>query len=454
MRAASVSLVFCLLALPAFAEGSIGKFPSDASIGPFRASGQEVAVLGSPRLPLAESITERQPDVAPEWQFRAYPLHAAALNDDAAAATRLVGIGFDVDGRDRFGKTPLMVAAAFGSIGAAAALLDLGADIAARDEELGATALHYAARAGHVGEATARFLLARGADAGAKTVDGAAPLHLAALYNQARMIGVLVEGGAAIDAVDAGRVTALQYARRSGRLGAVDALLRLGARLDGLNDAVNAGDLRRVRELIAVGAQVDRPELSGTALHLAVARGNAAIVAALVDAGADLEAKGDPMAVRPLHLAAIANQADVARLLIERGADIEARDAQERTPLMVAAAFAQKDIGALLLRAGADVEAADALGKAAIHHAAISGDADLILMLLARGVDVDARSGAAQTTPLQFAAGFGDLAAIRVLASHGADFEVRDRTGSNAFDHASRCRALLALDLLRSLATK
>jgi ankyrin repeat protein len=449
-----VSLVLCLAALPALADGSIGNFARDASISTSRAGGQDVAVLGHPRLPLAESITERHPDVAPEWQFRASPLHAAALNDDAAAVKRLVEIGFDADARDRFGKTPLMVASAFGNTGAAAALLDLGADMAARDKELGATALHYAARAGHVGEPTARFLLARGAEPGVKTAEGATPLHLAALFNHARMIGVLVDGGAAIDAVDSGGVTALQYARRSGRLSAVDALLRLGARVDGLNDAVNAGDLRRVRELIAAGAPVNRRELTGTALHLAVAKGNAAIVAALVDAGADLEAEGDPGEARPLHLAAIVDQPDVARLLIERGAALEARDAEGRTPLMVAAAFATNDIGALLLRAGADIEAVDTLGRAPIHHAAMSGDADLILMLLARGVDVDVRSGNAQMTPLHFAAGFSDLSAILVLASHGADLDVRDRTGSNAFDHASRCRAMLALDLLRKLAAK
>lgn len=449
MRAAGLAsfLLLGAIASPAVAGGA-----SDAT--PFVATAStdlRLGLLGPPGQVLVAPASPRAPDVAPEWQFRAYPLHGAALNDDAAAVRRLIDGGFQVDERDRFGKTPLMVAAAFGNVAAAAALLDLGADMTARDPQLGAAAIHYAARAGHVGMATARLLLARGADAGARTFDGGTALHLAASYNQAEMIGLLVQGGVAINAVDIAGLTALQHARREGRTNAVDALLDLGARVDGLYDAVNAGDLRRVRELIAEGAPVDRLELSGTALHLAAARANAAIVAALIDAGADLEAAGDPVDSHPLHLAAIADQPEIATLLIERGADIEARDAEGRTPLMVAAGFRRDKVAAMLIAADADLHAVDSVEMAAIHHAASSGDAELILLLLARGVDVNQRNSFSGMAPLHYAAGFGDLPTISLLASHGADLNVRDRSGSTPYDVAIRCRDFLAMDLLRRL---
>jgi ankyrin repeat protein len=452
MRAVGLAFVLCVTALPASADGQLGVPRSDQSVVRAPIGAREVAVLGPPRVLLPESTVERPPDIAPEWQFRAHPLHDAALNDDAAAVRRLVDAGFDVELRDRYGKTPLMVAAAFGNVAAATALLDLGAATSTRDEQMGATALHYAARAGHVAMATAHLLLARGADADARTIDGATALHLAAFYNHTAMVSLLVEGGAGIDATDATGLTPLQYARRQGRTNAVDELLGLGARVDGLYDAVNAGDLIRVRALIAEGAPVDRLELSGTALHLATAKGYVAIAAALIDAGANLEAEGDPVGSHPLHIAAIAGQPVVAALLLDRGADIDSRNQEGRTPLMVAAAFKRDSVALTLVAAHADLNAVDAVEKAVIHHAAISGDADLILMLLARGVDVNQQNSFSGMAPLHYAAGFGDLPTIQVLASHGADLDLRDISGSTPYDHALRCRAMFAVDLLQKLA--
>ena len=55
-------------------------------------------------------------------------------------------------------------------------------------------------------------------------------------------------------------------------MGAVETLARLGARLGDLADAVNAGDVARVVELIAQGADVNALDLFGTPLHHAAAR--------------------------------------------------------------------------------------------------------------------------------------------------------------------------------------
>ena len=90
----------------------------------------------------------------------AYPLHAAALNDDAPLALRLIQRGTPVDVRDRNGRTPLMVAAAFGNLAVAEVLLANRADPGARDRLYGDTALHFAALSGNTGVASA--LLSRG----------------------------------------------------------------------------------------------------------------------------------------------------------------------------------------------------------------------------------------------------------------------------------------------------
>jgi ankyrin repeat protein len=227
--------------------------------------------------------------------------------------------------------------------------------------------------------------------------------------------------------------------------------LRLGARVDGLYDAVNAGDLLRVRDLLASAVPVDKLELHGTALHLAVAKGHAAIASALIDAGADLKAKGDPVDSHPLYLAALADQPEMVTLLLQRGADLEARDAEGRTPLMVAVGFGKGGVAALLVAAGADIRAVDNLEKAPIHFAAGSGAADVVSLLLARGIDVNEQNRFSGMTPLHYAAFSGGLPIISLLLSRGANLDLRDRTGSTPYDLATQDRNFAAMDLLDRL---
>jgi hypothetical protein len=43
---------------------------------------------------------------------------------------------------------------------------------------------------------------------------------------------------------------------------------------------------------------------------------------------------------------------------------------------------------------------------------------------------------------------------LGLLARHGGDMSLRDGSGSTPYDHASRCRAFAAMDLLRRLAAE
>ena len=441
------SVVLFLAVLPGVAESA------EASGFTQRlGAGSQFAALGVPGHVIEPApIAKSDPDIAPEWQFAGFALHAAALADDATRIGDLVRLGYDVDQRDRYGKTPLMVAAAFGNRAAANALLDLGAGLAVADTATGARALHYAARAGHVGIDSATLLIARGAAVNAGARRGETALHAAAAFGHLGMIALLAAEGADLDAKDGDGLRPLQYARRLGRLPAVAALLRLGSLEDGIHEAVDAGDLARVRQLLRQGVPADEPGLDGTPLHRAAARGHIAIAAALLDAGADIDAVGDPVGAHPLHVAAIANQPALAAFLIERGANLESRDAEGRTPLMAAAAFSSTTVGALLILASADIRAVDDKEMAPVHHAAASGDADLLSLLLSRGVAVDTPNHRTGMTPLHYAASIGHLSVIRLLANHGARPRLRDRTGSTSFYHAIRCGTGQALELLREI---
>ncbi len=324
----------------------------------------------------------RDPTTVAETR-RLYPLHTAALQNLVEWAENLLDRGAEVDATDREGRTPLMFAAAFRSMEVASLLLAHGADPNAGDGH-GDTALHLAAAFGDVPMAT--LLIENGAEVAARAKDGATPLHYAALYGHPKMITLLIERGAAAHVLDDTGVSALQYATRQNRTQAIALLLKLGARPDTLFDAVNAGDTARVMALVNQGVDVDEVGLFGTPLHVAAAKGYRGIAGVLIDAGADIEAAGEPSGAHPLHVAALNNQVEVAEFLLERGADVDAKDVEGRTPLIVAASFRSAPMAALLLSHGANTMASDATWMdKVLHYAACAGDVEIAALLLSRG---------------------------------------------------------------------
>ncbi|MDE2643043.1 MAG: ankyrin repeat domain-containing protein [Verrucomicrobiota bacterium] len=107
------------------------------------------------------------------------PIHDAARNGDLAGVQAELDKGVDVNAKDDVGKTPLTYAARFGHKEVAELLLAKGADASAKTDDNGTTPLHHAALNGH--KETAAMLIAKGADVNAKlAVDGGTPLYQAA----------------------------------------------------------------------------------------------------------------------------------------------------------------------------------------------------------------------------------------------------------------------------------
>lgn len=343
----SVAVLIFAMSVHTFGQAAEGP-PGLASPAAPPESGVQLALLG-------QGLGH---EAAPRPRYR---LHAAALDNRVADALGLIERGVPVDVRDAQGATPLMVAAAFGNREVAEVLIGHGADPNARDSVNGATPLHFAAMAGH--SALVNLLLASGARIDIRDSLGETPLHYAAFYNRADMIELLATAGANLDLPSHAGLTPFSLASRHGRMAATAALSGRGAREGSLIDAVNAGDLVRVRKLIAEGADVSASGLWGTPLHMAVAKGYVAIAAALLDAHADLESAGDPSDAHPLHVAALVDEAAMAAFLLERGADLEARDAEGRTPLMVAEAFASGAVAELLLLRSARPAAIDVTSR-------------------------------------------------------------------------------------------
>jgi ankyrin repeat protein len=371
-------------------------------------------------------------------QTASHPLHGAALQDDVAAIASWVGKGIPVDARDEEARTPLMVAAAFGNVAAARTLITLGADPLVRDGR-GDAAIHFAARAGMA--PLVDLLIAGGVDPNLRTSPrSATPLHYAATFGHERVVRSLVAQGADPNAADIEGIRPLQYASRRNRPALVAVFVELGARPQTFHDAVNADDIAEALRLIRIGIDVDEPDLAGPPVNLAAAKGSLAMVRILADAGADLEASGDPANARPLHMAAMHGHPEIARFLISRGANPDSRDDWGRTPLMVAATLGAVEVADTLLSGGADPTVKDDVYRdTAIHYAAIAGQLDVVALLLAEGIPIDFPSGHDGESPLHYAAYYANLGLVEFLVEQGADLERLDDTGATPLRYALIC---------------
>jgi len=149
--------------------------------------------------------------------------------------------------------------------------------------------------------------------------------------------------------------TLLHAASAAGEVTTVELLLRLGVDPNvtdagGHTPLYCVGNECRVktgvdvvRTLVRAGAKVDAQEgvKRCTALHMAARRGNVEVAGALLDCGANIEAR-DSLGDTPLRRSVNCEKAEVARLLVSRGADIHAKGSKGITPLLAARSSGMK----------------------------------------------------------------------------------------------------------------
>uniref|UniRef100_A0A1I8I1A6 Poly [ADP-ribose] polymerase n=1 Tax=Macrostomum lignano TaxID=282301 RepID=A0A1I8I1A6_9PLAT len=210
-----------------------------------------------------------------------------------------------------------------------------------------------------------------------------------------------------------------------------------------LFEACRAGDLARVKRLLAMGHSALARDPAGqgsTPLHFASGFGRRDVAAALLQSGAPVNAR-DEGGLVPLHNACSFGHCDVVNLLLDSGADPNLKDNWGYTPLHEAAAKGKLEACLLLLQRKADPSARNAEGrtrarlgrgdyrKEEILEASRSGNEEIMRLYLTP-INVNCHAGdGRKSSPLHLAAGYNRTKIIRLLLQHGADVHAKDKGG-------------------------
>jgi hypothetical protein len=151
-------------------------------------------------------------------------LVVAVREGNAATVDVLLAGRANVEARNQFGDTALMLAALKGRLDIVQKLRGRGAAL----DPPGWTALIYAATGGH--DDVVRFLLAEGANIDAASPNGTSALMMAVRENRTSTAELLISRGANVNHRNENGASALQWAKRNESAALVARLQRAGAR--------------------------------------------------------------------------------------------------------------------------------------------------------------------------------------------------------------------------------
>eukprot|EP01113_Clastostelium_recurvatum_P000620 TRINITY_DN10290_c0_g1_i1.p1 TRINITY_DN10290_c0_g1~~TRINITY_DN10290_c0_g1_i1.p1 ORF type:complete len:595 (+),score=110.66 TRINITY_DN10290_c0_g1_i1:11-1795(+) len=216
-----------------------------------------------------------------------------------------------------------------------------------------------------------------------------------------------------------------------------------------LHIAAEVGNIQLLQLFLSYKVDINVNKEGFTPLHSACLHGQESSVKALIQHGADVNAKmpfkckyrvdGDTMDVgsTALSIAAARGFVPIVKRLLRKGAHVNSVSPVAETPLNVATKHGQIQSVTALLDHGADIQRRDEQGFTALHVAAYENHSHIVKLLLKRGADIDAKDHVQKATPLQIAIRFQNFDSFRALLDAGANLNVYTTGGHSIHEIAA-----------------
>lgn len=295
-----------------------------------------------------ENLNTEQKFAAIVWAERSKNTKALQLLEEAGANIA-----------DSSAEDQLFYAATTGDVKQVQLLLDKDVKVDVTDPIDNSTALIMAAEKGH--EKVVMLLLDNGADINAANNFGGTALHGALSDRHTDLAQLLIKRGADVNSKHLGsNITVLMTAAVQGSTGVVLNLLEKGADVNAkdmwgytaLVHAAGGGHGEIVKRLVKEGRWTNKEESFGRALAVAVGQGYTEIAKLLIEEGADLNEKTAGLGFTPLMIAANRGDTEIIQALINKGADVNSKSTNGLTALQLAENQGHNEIAKLLQTAG------------------------------------------------------------------------------------------------------
>ena len=292
------------------------------------------------------------------------------------------------------------------------------------------------------------ILLGEGAEVEWVGSEGKTALHLAAQYGHKRVVKLLLDHGADIEAHCEPFGTPLMILHRAGNTPLHWAAA--GDDTGGRQESV-------VRLLLERGANVNarslrfRTPLQAAIMYTRTGNDATATIRLLLDNGALVNAF-DTEGWTPLHEAAYYGKSDVAQILLDHGANTEGRPSESdhayatnpdilpghhvKTPLLLASSQWSEPLIRVLSKHHADLDAQMQNGDTLLHIAAIEGKRTIVPLLLELGANPNIKEFDYGSTPLHKAAFVGCPGIVHALLRGGVNTQSLNNLGQKAVDVA------------------
>lgn len=356
-------------------------------------------------------------------------LSQAAINGEVETVKDLLERGADPNNLVVDGIHPLALAAQEGHTAVIRVLLDNNKTKINKLTKQGYTALYVATSYNKI--ECLNELIGRKADCNKTRPGNATPLYRAAAKGHNVCLKVLIDAGADVD-TPLERVTPVYMAAQEDHTECVNLLINAKAQLEtpssdggatALYRAASSGSAKSLAALIKAGANVNAHIEGFSAACIAIQSHHPDCLKELLKAKPIIDSEN--MNLSPLFVAIDKGRSDCLQLLVDAGADFQTlrflkvdRQTLHFTPLMYAAKNGQAECVKLLLAAGAKPDAKDQFGTTALHFAIPRGNVDVVNALIRSGAPINSESFG--ETPLSLAKDLQKPACIEALLKVGA----------------------------------